>query len=117
MDLREEPVMWTRKAPRSLVDWMAVNPRPDGSEPVWGPSNDNVEECLEQVAAGAAVCISPASMAAYYARPDLAWVPILDVEPLRIALGWMEGEQTPLVAEFARIVRELARGELADLPA
>lgn len=117
MDLRDEPVMWTRKAPRSLVDWMAVNPRPDGSEPVWGPSNDNVEECLEQVAAGVAICISPASMAAYYSRPDLAWAPILDVEPLRIALGWIEEDETPLVGEFVRIVRELAVRELTDLPA
>jgi len=55
-------------------------------------------------------------MASYYARPDLAWVRILDVEPLRIALGWVEEEKTPLVVEYARIVRELAAGDLADLP-
>ena len=47
--------MWTRRAPRYWVDWWAVNPRPDGSEPRWGPENENVEEMLEQVADGSGV--------------------------------------------------------------
>jgi DNA-binding transcriptional LysR family regulator len=111
LELREEPLMWTRRAPRSWVDWWAVNPRPDGSEPVWGPENENVEEMLEQVAAGMGVCIGPATMAARHARPDLAWVPLSDVEPLRIALAWRAGEREdppPLVAAFAGVVRELS---------
>ncbi|GAA2299256.1 LysR family transcriptional regulator [Glycomyces scopariae] len=100
-----EPLMWTDKAPREWVDWWAVNPRPDGSEPLWGPKNDNVEEMLEQVAEGAAVCFAPASLAAYYARPDLAWVPLADAEPLRVALAWHPGN--PLAADFAAVVRSL----------
>ncbi|GAB3005773.1 LysR family transcriptional regulator [Saccharothrix stipae] len=111
MDLADEPVMWTRKAPKYWVDWWAVNPRPDGSEPVWGPENDNVEEMLEHVAAGAAICIGPSSMAAYYARPDLVWRPITDVAPLRIAFAWPATSTHPLVADFAAVVREVS-----DLP-
>jgi DNA-binding transcriptional LysR family regulator len=108
MDLKDEPIMWTRRAPRLWVDWWAVNPRPDGSEPIWGPENENVEEMLEQVAEGVAICITPRSMATHYARPDLAWVPIADVEPLRIALCWRRGDESPLVSSFARLARELA---------
>jgi DNA-binding transcriptional LysR family regulator len=108
LELNREPIMWTRRAPRYWVDWWAVNPRPDGSEPCWGPENDNVEEMLEQVADGSAYCISPASMTTYYARPDLAWVPITDVDPLRIVLAWRERDGSPLVAAFAAVVRELA---------
>jgi DNA-binding transcriptional LysR family regulator len=85
-----------------------VNPRPDGSAPRWGPTNDNVEEMLEQVAEGTAICFAPVSMARYYARPDLVWVPLTDVEPLGVALAWMEGEDTSLVRGFAGVVRELA---------
>ncbi|GLZ07494.1 LysR family transcriptional regulator [Actinomadura sp. NBRC 104412] len=106
-DLRDEPIAWTRKAPREWVDWWAVNPRSDGSEPVWGPVNDNVEELLEDVASGAAICISPASMAAYYTRPDLVWLPIIDIEPLRIALGWLLDNTNPLVEKYAEVTREL----------
>ncbi|SDE47820.1 LysR family transcriptional regulator [Glycomyces harbinensis] len=108
LETNDEPLMWTEDAPREWVDWWAVNPRPDGSEPLWGPKNGNVEEMLEQVAEGTAVCIAPQSMAAYYARPDLAWVPIDDVEPLRVVLAWPVGAETPLVRGFAEVVRELA---------
>jgi DNA-binding transcriptional LysR family regulator len=107
LDLNDEPIMWTRRAPRYWVDWWAVNPRPDGTEPRWGPENDNVEEMLEQVADGSAYCIVPASMTEYYARPDLAWVPIHDIDPLRIALAWRERDTSPLVAAFTAVVREL----------
>jgi DNA-binding transcriptional LysR family regulator len=108
MDLTDEPIMWTRRAPRLWVDWWAVNPRPDGSEPIWGPENENVEEMLEQVAEGAAICICPRSMATHYARPDLAWTPIADIDPLRIALCWRRGDDSPLVSSFARVTRDLA---------
>jgi DNA-binding transcriptional LysR family regulator len=107
-ELTDEPIMWTRRAPRYWVDWWAVNPRPDGREPRWGPENENVEEMLEQVADGSAYCIVPASMTEFYARPDLAWVPISDVDPLRIALAWRERDASPLIAAFLGIVRELA---------
>lgn len=108
LDIGREPLMWTRRAPRFWVDWWAVNPRPDGSEPVWGPQNDNVEEMLEQVAEGVAVCIVPRSMTEFYARPDLAWVPIGDIDPLRIALAWRDSDESPLIPAFAAVVRELA---------
>jgi DNA-binding transcriptional LysR family regulator len=110
LDVGDEPLMWTERAPREWVDWWAVNPRPDGSSPRWGPTNDNVEEMLEQVAEGTAICFCPLSMARYYARPDLAWVPLTDVEPLRVALAWVEGTDSALVRGFASVVRELAAG-------
>ncbi|MGC4948699.1 LysR family transcriptional regulator [Streptomyces sp. DT224] len=107
LEVKDEPLLWTRRAPRPWVDWWAVNPRPDGSAPVWGPTNDNVEEMLEQVAQGSAICFAPESMARYYARPDLSWVPLTDVEPLRVVLAWADGADTALVRGFARVVREL----------
>ncbi|MGO1051226.1 LysR family transcriptional regulator [Crossiella sp. CA198] len=103
-DLRDEPVMWTRRAPAAWVDWWAVNPRPDGSTPRWGPENDNVEEMLEGVATGAAICISPESMARFYTHPELTWLPITDIAPLRIALAWPQDRTDPLLHAFAHAV-------------
>lgn len=114
-DLRDEPLLWTRRAPREWVDWWAVNPRPDGSEPVWGPSNDNVEEMLEHVAAGAGVCFAPASMAEYYARADLVWRPLLGVDELQIAVGCLSDRANLLARAFIQTVRE--NSSLADLDA
>ncbi|MGC9541862.1 LysR family transcriptional regulator [Streptomyces sp. UG1] len=109
-DIRDAPLMWTRRAPTVWVDWWAVNPRPDGSAPVWGPENDNVEEMLEQVATTGAVCIGSESMASYYTHPDLVWRPVTDIDPLRIAIAWPQDETVnPLVPDFVRMVRKLAR--------
>ncbi|RPK37854.1 LysR substrate binding domain protein [Streptomyces sp. ADI92-24] len=108
LEVGDEPLMWTRRAPREWVDWWAVNPRPDGSSPTWGPTNDNVEEMVEQVAEGSSICFAPLSMARYYARPDLSWVPLTDVAPLRVVLAWVDGMDTALVRGFVRVVRELA---------
>ncbi|SES22639.1 DNA-binding transcriptional regulator, LysR family [Lentzea xinjiangensis] len=107
-DLRDEPLMWTRVAPPEWVDWWAVNPRPDGSEPVWGPENANVEEMLEHVATTSGVCIGPESMKSFYVHPDLTWRPVVDIEPLRIALAWPEHSANALVHAFVEIVRRLA---------
>jgi hypothetical protein len=46
-------------------------------------------------------------MARYYARPDIVWLPLTDVEPLRVALAWPAGADTPLVRAFAEVVREV----------
>jgi DNA-binding transcriptional LysR family regulator len=107
-EVADEPVMWTRKAPREWVDWWAVNPRPDGSAPRWGPENDNVEEMLEHVATGSAICFGTESMASYYSHPDLVWRRVRDIEPLRIAVAWPAEEPSPLVRDFLATVRELA---------
>jgi DNA-binding transcriptional LysR family regulator len=89
-------------------DVLALVQEPGQREPRWCPENDNVEEMLEQVADGSTYYIAPASMTEYYARPDLAWIPITDIDPLRIALAWRERDGSPLVAAFAAVVRELS---------
>ncbi|MFF0771711.1 LysR family transcriptional regulator [Nonomuraea wenchangensis] len=108
LDLSDEPLVWTRRAPKHWVDWWAVNPRPDGREPIWGPENDNVEEMLEHVASGSAVCIGPESIGRHYGRPDLAWRPVHDIAPLRIALCWPLSRTDQPVAAFGAVVRRLA---------
>lgn len=108
-DIADQPLPWARNAPREWVDWWGVDPRPDGTRVIWGPANENVEELLESVAVGeAGCCIAAASIAEYYRRPDIVWRPLVDAEPLRIALGWRHGDPNPLVRGFAEVVDELA---------
>ncbi|QBD81812.1 LysR family transcriptional regulator [Ktedonosporobacter rubrisoli] len=109
MDLANEALTWTQRASQDWVHWWAVNPRPDGTVPLCGPTNDNVEEMLEQVAAGRAISIGSASMASYYTRPDLIWRPIVDIEPLHIAIAWRAGEVNPLVELFVSTVQTIAK--------
>lgn len=106
MDVKDEPLMMTKRAPQDWVDWWAVNPRPDGTHPLWAATNDNVEEMLELTADGVGICFAPQSMSAYYSRSDLVWIPLSDVDPLRVSLAWIDG-RNPVVDEFVAIVLEL----------
>lgn len=102
-DVANEPLMWTRQAPREWVDWWAVNPRPDGSAPVWGATNDNVEEMLDMVAAGSGICFAPEDLARYYDRPGLEWRPLSDADPLHIVVAWRVGETRDSVSRFTAL--------------
>jgi DNA-binding transcriptional LysR family regulator len=100
--------MRTPAAAQWWLDWWAVNPRPDGSTPRWWPrTTRNIDDLLEQVAEGQCVATVPASVATYYPRPDLVFLPIVDIDPMKIALGWLEGNESQLIESFAEIVREI----------
>lgn len=105
-----EPIVWTEQAPRAWVRWWAVDPRPDGRAPRYGPRCDNVEELLDHVAAGVGYALVPATFASFHARPDVAFVPLTGVEPLRIGLAWRTGtgDAEPIRA-FRMVVDELVR--------
>lgn len=105
LEVKDVALTWTRQAPPEWVSWWAVDPRPDGSRAVYGAENRSVEEQLDNVASGNGAAISPASMAAFYARPDLRWIPLRDVEPLRIDLAWNPDERNPAIGKFIEIAR------------
>jgi hypothetical protein len=46
-------------------------------------------------------------MSVYYGRPDRVYLPITDIDPLRIALGWT-ARPPALVTAFIDAVLELA---------
>ncbi|MFJ8853048.1 hypothetical protein [Streptomyces sp. NPDC102437] len=45
LDVADEPLMWTERAPREWVDWWAVNPRPGGSSPRGGRPTTTSRRC------------------------------------------------------------------------
>ena len=85
-----------------------VDPRPDGSRPLDGPRVEVLEDTLELIAAGQAVAILPAGLAA--GRTDLVAVPVLDAEPVQVVLVTRAGEDNRLVADF----REQAGAVVSD---
>jgi DNA-binding transcriptional LysR family regulator len=91
-----------RTSPGGGVRWWAA-----GEHPVGEPAD--IDELLDCVAAGGALCGVPESVAARHARPTVVWRPLRDGEPLRVALAWRADQRSPLVPAFAGVVRELAR--------
>jgi DNA-binding transcriptional LysR family regulator len=67
-----------------------------------------VEEKLEHIAAGRAVIFMPVSMARYYQRPDVVYVPVSDAPPDQVFLVTAGARDAPLVTDFIRAARTAA---------
>jgi DNA-binding transcriptional LysR family regulator len=60
------------------------------------------------IAARQAVGLAAAWAAPIFARADIAFVPVSDVEPATTALAWPRGSEDPVAARFAEVAREVA---------
>jgi DNA-binding transcriptional LysR family regulator len=68
-----------------------------------------VEEKLELVAVGQGIAIFPLSTAKFYRRPDVRFVPVADLPPTEVHLGWERGRISPLIDGFVATVRDANR--------
>ncbi|MFI6514144.1 LysR family transcriptional regulator [Spirillospora sp. NPDC050679] len=87
----------------------AVVPRltPGGRPIPRGPAVETVQEILAHVGAGHGTQPVPAHAVRYFARPDIAYVPIHDSPALRWGLVWRTDAETPLLRAFAEVAEEL----------
>ncbi|WP_433315039.1 LysR family substrate-binding domain-containing protein [Micromonospora sp. CA-269861] len=72
-----------------------------------GPSVSNFQEMIPILATGEAVSPVHAQAARYYARPDIAYVPISDAPPARWGLIWRTGNETELIRSFVSAAQRL----------
>ncbi|MFE0173290.1 LysR family transcriptional regulator [Streptomyces sp. NPDC059002] len=108
-DLAQEPVVGPHPVmPPDVVRFWYVDPRPDGSPVVYGAPAHTPEECLQLVAAGRGIWIAPASTAGYFTHPRLAWVPLTDADPFRLAVAWRRESPPALLTCLVRNCRRWA---------
>lgn len=104
----DETFIAVSDADPAALAWWLVDPRPDGSHPRIGPVAQDIDGILELCAAGTGVNIAAASAASHYQRPELAFIPIDDIEPATILLCTRR-RQGAVVSAFAAIVEAEAR--------
>jgi DNA-binding transcriptional LysR family regulator len=110
-ELRDDPVILHRGASAAWEAFHNLDPGPDGHVPPRGPRVANLEEKLEQVAAGAGISFIPVSVAAAaHVQPGVATVPVSDMPPTRVCLAWNGARETPLITAFAAVAREVSAG-------
>ena len=96
-ELDDEPIL---DAGSDRETWL-VQPRPSGALPVVvGPPAQTVEEMLAVVASGRAMAITSEAVAAAHQSADLAFVPLADLEPLRLLLLALADDERPAVADL-----------------
>ena len=105
-DLAEEHLL---QDPAAVPEWagVAAEMRRRGG---WTRSpSRTVEEKLELVAVGQGIAILPLSTARFYRRPDVRFVPVTDLPPTEVHLGWEQGRRSRLITDFVATVRAANR--------
>ena len=69
------------------------------------------EELLELLASGCGIAVTPLSLGAGVRRDDLRAIPVVDLAPAPLALGWRAGDSSTALADFL----DVARGECCAL--
>jgi hypothetical protein len=81
---------------------------PEGRPVERGPSYATVQEMLALVGAGLGTYPVPTQATTYYARPDVAYVPIHDAPPHQWRFIWLSATENAKIRAFDRAAANLA---------
>jgi DNA-binding transcriptional LysR family regulator len=95
--------------PAAVPEWAAVAAEMRRRRRSARSPSRTVEEKLELVAVGQGIAIFPLSTARFYRRADVRFVPVTDLPPTEVHLGWERGRASRLIDEFVATVREANR--------
>jgi len=108
-DLARDKVL---RSPDTLPEYLhrshVPDMTPDGQTITRGPTFATIQEMLSLIGAGRGMYPQPAHMAHFYARPDVAYVPIRDGAPFEWAFTWRRSGETQRIRAFNQAGLDLA---------
>lgn len=108
-DLARDKVLRPPSAIPAYLDESLVPQQASDGRPIErGPAFATIQEMFALVGAGKGMYPVPAHTVRYYARPDVAYLPILDAPPFEWAFTWLTSGATTRVRAFNRAARDLA---------
>ena len=99
-ELAGEPIVTSAGWPRRLRDyWAGVD---DGADPGYtvAVAASGPGEWLDALAEAKGVSLCPRSIAGYYRKQDVIYVPVADLGPCAVGLAWRAGDGSPLLSNF-----------------
>jgi DNA-binding transcriptional LysR family regulator len=91
--------------------WLAADQRA-GQAPRVAAEVTTADETFELVSSGAAVTLLAEGNATVYSRPGIACIPVVDLQPARLAIGWRRDDRRRAVQDFIRACRDAAAAAL-----
>jgi DNA-binding transcriptional LysR family regulator len=107
-DLADEPVIVPEVvvSDEVLRHWLA-EPRPDGRPALRGPAAQRIEDRLMLVARGKGIWLAPEPLSRYFPMPKIAWLPVEDAAPSKLAVVWTPRAPEPLITTLTAEVRRI----------
>lgn len=108
-DFARDKVLRPPSAIPAYVDESLVPKQTSDGRPIArGPTFATVQEMFALVGAGKGMYPVPAHTVRYYARPDVAYLPIDDAPPIEWAFAWPASAATSRVIAFSQAAQDLA---------
>ncbi|MEU0564649.1 LysR family transcriptional regulator [Nonomuraea sp. NPDC005983] len=101
--------------PDYWADGFIPSHTPAGHRIERGPLARSTEEILSLVTTGETVSLFAHHMTRYYIRPDIAYLPVRDIDPLKFALVWSAEAENDMIRALAQTVRDLGSLDLLSL--
>ena len=109
-DLARDPILTApADLPAYLRDSVVPDRTPSGKPIRRGPAFTTIQEMLSLVGAGKGMYPVPAHTSHYYARPDVAFLPMTDAPGFEWAFTWRRAGETRRIRAFNSCARELVR--------
>jgi DNA-binding transcriptional LysR family regulator len=118
-DLARDPIL---TAPEGLPAYVRAQVVPESTpngRPIHrGPAFSTIQEMLSLIGAGKGMYPVPAHMQHYYARPDVAYLPITEAPDLEWAFTWRRSAEARRIRAFNQCARDLvdAAGHIGFSP-
>jgi DNA-binding transcriptional LysR family regulator len=87
--------------------WLATEYR-QGAQPLLGPEVFTIEQQLAATTTGGYVSLTAQSVAAFYPRPGVSYVPVENIAPSQVAIAWHEQDNRGPIRAFITAVRAIA---------
>jgi DNA-binding transcriptional LysR family regulator len=68
---------------------------------------NNIEEVFMHTVLDETVALFPVHVSRYFPRPDIAYLPVTDMDALSYGLVWLSAAENDLIRAFARVARDL----------
>lgn len=102
-DLADEHLL---QDPAAVPEWAPIAVEMRRRRGAGRSPSRTVEEKLELVAVGSGIAILPLSTARFYRRDDVAFVPVSDLPPTDVLIGWDGTRRSPLIDAFIAVARD-----------
>jgi DNA-binding transcriptional LysR family regulator len=126
-DLAGEPLPnWPDADAATAAYWAGCDPQslaaawPDSAPPTLtttGPQVSDLAQLLEVVALGQAIAFLARSATVRHPRPDIVYLPVIDLSPSIVAIAWPEGSRSRAIAAFVAAATQITARDPSALVA
>jgi DNA-binding transcriptional LysR family regulator len=105
-ELFDDPWIVTETSDSVCRDFWLATAHRAGRPPKLGQTTKSIDKFIQLAIAGQVVGVAAAWVEDAFARPEIRFIPVIDIEPAVTAIAWRPGSHTPLAERLLAIAAD-----------